>query len=80
MAKNNRILVISDQHMPFQHPDMFDFLSAIKKRYKPTRIVNIGDEIDNHDLSFHDSDKDLPSAGYELKLAIDKSRNRIFTT
>ena len=67
-----RILVISDQHMPFEHADMFKFLKAIKKKYNPTLIVNIGDEVDNHDLSFHDSDKDLPSAGDELKLAIKK--------
>ena len=25
------ILVISDQHMPYEHPDMFDFLEAVKK-------------------------------------------------
>ena len=67
-----RILVISDQHVPYEHPDMFRFLSAVKKKYKPTFIVNIGDEVDSHDLSFHESDKDLPSAGDELKLAIVK--------
>lgn len=65
-----RILVISDQHIPYHHPDMFRFLATVKRKYKPTLIVNIGDEIDNHDLSFHDSDRDLPSAGDELKKAI----------
>jgi hypothetical protein len=67
-----KILVISDQHMPFEHPDTFSFLAAIKRRYKPDRIINIGDEVDNNDISFHDSDKDLPSAGDELKLAMKK--------
>lgn len=66
------ILVISDQHMPFEHPDMFDFLEAVKKKYKPTLVVNIGDEVDKHAMSFHDSDSDLPSAGHELELAIEK--------
>ena len=61
-----RILCISDQHMPYEHPDMFRFLAAIKKKYKPTLVVNGGDEIDAHALSFHDSDSDLPSAGDEL--------------
>lgn len=81
-SKNNRILVISDQHMPYEHPDMFKFLAAIKKQYKPDTIVNIGDEIDNHDLSFHDSDKDLPAAGDELKLAITKLKQleKLFPT
>lgn len=61
-----RILCISDQHCPYQHPDMLRFLAAIKREYKPTLIVNGGDEIDAHALSFHDSDSDLPSAGDEL--------------
>lgn len=61
-----RILCISDQHAPYQHPDMFKFLAAIKRKYKPTLVINGGDEIDGHALSFHDSDSDLPSAGDEL--------------
>ncbi len=65
-----RILCISDQHAPYQHPDMFRFLAAIKKKYSPTLVVNGGDEIDAHALSFHDSDSDLPSAGDELIKAI----------
>lgn len=66
------ILVISDQHIPYEHPDMFRFLEAVKKKYKPTLVVNIGDEVDKHALSFHDSDSDLPSAGHELEMAIGK--------
>lgn len=66
------IMCISDQHMPYEHPDMFEFLAAIKKKYKPTLVVNGGDEVDAHALSFHDSDSDLPSAGDELKIAITK--------
>ena len=64
------ILVISEQHKPYHHPQMMDFLKAVKKKYKPTRIVNIGDELDHHALSFHDSDSDLPSAGDEHRLAL----------
>jgi hypothetical protein len=60
--------------MPYEHPDMFRFLAAIKKKYAPTLIVNIGDEVDCHDLSFHDSDKDLASAGDELLLAAKKMK------
>lgn len=63
-------MTISDQHAPYHHPDIFKFLAAIKKKYKPTFIINGGDEIDNHAISFHDSDHDLPSAGDELKKAI----------
>jgi len=66
----SRILCISDQHAPYSHPDMLSFLKAIKKKYKPTLIINGGDEVDAHAMSFHDSDADLPSAGDELKRAI----------
>lgn len=67
-----RILNISDQHIPYEHPDMFKFLAAIKRKYKPTLVINGGDEVDSHALSFHDSDADLPSAGEELQRAIVK--------
>lgn len=71
-SDSSSILVISDQHMPYEHPDMFAFLEAVKKKFKPTMVVNIGDEVDKHALSFHDSDVDLPSAGHELEMAIGK--------
>lgn len=67
---NTRILVISDMHVPYQHPDTVEFLSAINDKYKPTRIVCVGDEVDHHAMSFHDSDPDLLSAGDELQAAI----------
>lgn len=69
-----RILTISDQHMPYHHPDMFKFLAALKKKYKPTLVVNGGDEVDKHGLSFHDSHPDLLSPGDELKAAIKNMR------
>ncbi len=69
MAKvdNSKILVISDTHAPFHHKDCPRFLVALKTKFKPTRIIHIGDEVDNHGISFHDSDPDLMSAGDELK-------------
>ena len=78
----SRILFISDQHMPYQHKDMFRFLTAIKKKYKPTFVVNGGDETDKHAMSFHDHDSDLPSAGDELIQSINciKRLEQIFPT
>ncbi len=69
-----RILNISDMHMPYEHPDSFSFLEALKKKYKPTLIINGGDEADKHAMSFHDSDSDLFSAGQELKEVIKKMK------
>tara|TARA_R110002012_G_scaffold6580_4_gene31347 strand:+ start:964 stop:1662 length:699 start_codon:yes stop_codon:yes gene_type:complete len=69
MSKRNVILFISDLHAPYHHKDSLAFLEAVKNKYKPTRVVNVGDEADNHALSFHNSDPDLDSAGIELKRA-----------
>ena len=67
--KYKSVLVISDLHMPYHHKESLNFLKALKQKYKPDLVVNIGDEIDCHALSFHDSNPDLPSAGDELVLA-----------
>ncbi len=67
---NDCILVIPDIHYPYSHPDVIPFLTAIKKKYKPTRIINLGDEVDGHAISMHDSDPDLDSAGVELSKSI----------
>lgn len=67
---NSRILFISDMHIPYQHPDTLAFLSHLKEKYKPTRIICLGDELDKHALSYHDSDPNLPSAGDELARAL----------
>jgi len=67
--KNSKVLVISDLHIPYHHKDSFNFLKEIKKEFKPDKIVNIGDSLDQHALSFHDSSPDLYSAGHELQKA-----------
>lgn len=67
---NSRILFISDLHIPYHHQDTLEFLAYLKKKYKPTRVICVGDEVDSHALSYHDSDPDLMSAGSELKAAI----------
>lgn len=62
------ILVIPDQHAPYHHPDFIDFLKEIRDTFNPDLVVNLGDELDYHALSFHDSDPNLDSAGTELEL------------
>jgi hypothetical protein len=67
--KNERVLVIGDLHIPYEHKDAFAFLRAIKKKYKPDRVVNIGDETDQHAQSYHEHDPDLYSAGHEMDIS-----------
>lgn len=69
VKKPTKILTISDLHSPFHHPDAIAFLKALKKKYKPDLVVCLGDMVDFHNISFHDSDPDLAGAGDELEEA-----------
>ena len=66
---NKSVLVISDLHIPYHHKDAFSFLRALKDKYKPDMVVNIGDELDHHAISMHEHNPDLMSAGDELRNA-----------
>lgn len=72
-GKGRSILVISDMHVPYHHPDAVKFLAAVKEKLLSEKsiIINVGDEADQHALSFHDHIADLDSAGAELE----KTRN-----
>lgn len=72
MKKYKSILIIPDQHFPFNHIDIFLFLTAVKKAYKPDKVINLGDEIDAHSMSMHDHSPDLPSPHDEMGLAIER--------
>lgn len=67
----NRILVISDLHAKYYHPDTLKFLAALKKKYQPTEVVLTGDEIEYNSISYHENSPELPSAGQELEEAIE---------
>lgn len=66
---NDTILTISDAHAPYNHPDFFPFMDALKRKYRPKLTVSMGDLVDYHGISFHDSDPDILSAGDELRAA-----------
>jgi len=72
VALDQSVLIISDLHFPNAHPDWYGFLNAIKENYKPDIVVNVGDEVDGHRWSFHDSEEALPSADKELQDAIEE--------
>ena len=66
---HERVLVISDLHIPYHHKDSFRFLEEVKKQFKPDTVINIGDLLDFHAISFHEHNPDLPSIGDELTVA-----------
>lgn len=67
-----RILVIGDLHEPFCLDEYFDFCVETYKKYKCTHVIFIGDIIDNHAASYHETDPDGMGAGDELDLAIER--------
>ncbi len=66
---NDCVLVISDMHHPYAHPDTVEFLSAVKKELKPDKVICVGDECDFHAISYHDKDPNLFSPAQELEAA-----------
>ncbi len=68
----SRVLVIGDLHEPFCLDGYLDFCKSTHDKYKCNQVVLIGDVIDNHYSSFHESDPDGFGAGEELDRAIHK--------
>ncbi len=70
VGKNNqRILHIPDLHAPYHHSGALAFLEHLKKKYEPTRVIGLGDEVDAHSLCYHERSPDLHSAKDELEKA-----------
>ena len=64
------ILVFGDMHIPYNRDGSIEFLKAVNDKYKPTKIICTGDEVDNHAMSFHDTDPNNPNSGEELESSI----------
>ena len=54
--KESRVLVVGDLHCPFDLDSYFDHCVDIYNRYNCNRVVFIGDVIDNHYSSYHETD------------------------
>lgn len=67
---NKNVLVIGDLHLPFSLNGYLEHCIEVYKEYKCNEVVFIGDLIDNHASSYHETDPDGLNAGQELKRAI----------
>jgi metallophosphoesterase superfamily enzyme len=65
-GKGSRVLIIGDLHEPFARKGYLEFCESIYNKYNCNRVIFIGDLIDNHYSSFHDTDPDGHSAYEEL--------------
>ena len=70
--KENRVLVVGDLHEPFCLDGYLDHCKDVYSKFLCNKVVFIGDVIDNHYSSFHESDPDGMGAGDELDYAIKK--------
>jgi len=70
--RGNNVLVIGDLHEPFCLTGYLSFCKEQQDRFKCRTVVFIGDVIDNHYSSYHDTDPDGMGGGDELDLAIEK--------
>ena len=66
------VLVIGDLHLPFTLEGYLEHCIETYNKYKCNEVVFIGDIIDNHASSYHETDPDGHSAGQELKMAIQR--------
>lgn len=67
----SRVLVIGDIHAPFDLPEYLDHCNQVYKDFNCDTVLFIGDLIDNHYASYHDTDPDGMAGGDELDLAIE---------
>ena len=70
--KERRILVIGDIHAPFCLDGYLDFCKDVYAKYNCNQVIFIGDIIDNHYTSYHETDPDGLGGGDELELAIEQ--------
>ena len=68
----SRVLVIGDLHEPFCLDGYLEHCIETYRKYNCNRVVFIGDIIDNHYSSYHETDPDGLSGGDELLLSIKK--------
>lgn len=68
----NRILVIGDLHEPFCLDGYLSFCKDTYANYNCNKVVFIGDLIDNHYSSYHETDADALGGLDELEHAIKK--------
>ena len=68
-AEQSRVLIIGDTHCPFDLDTYLDFLVDTYDKYNCNRVVHIGDELDNHFSSYHETDANAMGGGDELAFA-----------
>jgi len=69
-ANERRILVVGDLHCPFELDGYFEFCVEQYSNFNCNHVVFIGDILDNHYSSYHETDPNALGGSYELNEAI----------
>ena len=69
--KERRILVVGDLHAPFVLKGYLEFCKETYAKYNCNQVIFIGDIIDNHYSSYHESDPNGMGGADELAYAIE---------
>lgn len=64
------VLIIGDTHEPFSKDGYLEHCLQVQKKYNCGTVIHIGDLVDNHAVSYHESDPDGKSPGDEFKEAL----------
>jgi len=67
--RSNVVGIISDTHYPFAHKSHLNFLYETFNKFQVNRIVHIGDLVDGHSWSYHESSTEGVSTSKEAELA-----------
>lgn len=59
---NNKVLVFSDTHFPYEHKHTFEFLSDINSSFRPDRVIHVGDLMDIYSVSAYPKDPNHPDS------------------
>lgn len=63
------VLVIPDLHIPAHHKDALEFCKSLRDKYKATKVIFIGDIVDNYCTSLHSKDPNFNmTAGQEIEV------------
>lgn len=69
-TKERRILVVGDIHAPFELDGYLEFCQETYSKYLCNQVIFIGDIIDNHYTSYHETSSDAMGGLDELEYAI----------
>jgi predicted phosphodiesterase len=74
-AKGERVGIIGDTHLPYELDGYLDFCQETFDKWGVNRVVHIGDFVDNHSLSFHDSEPTLHNVMGEYESAFERAQD-----